>query len=459
MGIKKNMLNSIMRMSFAQNSKFSNGMLIERVESDVAGMPHLIIEEIIDTIINIITVIVVFYILIRIDFLMGMITVVAYPFIILINIFYGKKAQEVTLKFKINQDRYLDTLQESFLGYKTTKVYHMESTIKNKIFSMLQVLYKNRVELIYILTTNSILFKTISLFFYFTVFLIGIRNVLENRITVGELVTFNVYITLLTESLLELTQLPRFINQNIVSVLRILELKTKTEDSDYETSEKIINTYECVKLENITFSYKNEHQVIEQFSTEFKKGKMNYIIGNVGSGKSTILKLISGFFADYEGSIFFNQIDIRRYSIQDLLDSVTYVTQEDFFFNMSIKENLIGDNNNSSIVERMHDYCMRLGIHDYIMSLPNGYETDMKNDSFDISKGQKQLLSLVRAFVWKKDILLIDEMTASLDVETEQKVITVLKDLCSKCLIILVTHREIDDDKRNNIVVINDKAG
>ena len=451
--VKSRLLKNIFDMNFTENQKFSTGMFIERVENDVSGMPHFVIEQVIDTILNVITVLVILVILFRIDIYMTLITLAAYPIIFILNLYYGKRVQKVTEEFKTTKDIYLENLKDTFLGYRTIKIYGMQFIFKKIIFNLLGILCSQKLKIVKLLTTNSMLFKIISLIFYFIVFLTGVQNVLNGTITVGELVTFNVYIHLLTESLLELTQLPRIVDQNIVSIKRILELKEKTENSKPKKNNQITDLKK-ISLEKISYAYNRESPVLKNVNACFKKGKMNYIIGNVGSGKSTILKLISGLVEPQKGEIHFDNNEIREYDLSQLLNSVIYVTQDDFFFKTSIKENLIGDSPSSTKISEMIKFSEKLGIHDYIESLPEGYNTIIGSNNLEMSKGQKHLLVLCRALIWKKEVILIDEITASLDEKHEKNVITVLEEICFDIIVIIVSHNLIKQDEKNNIYTV-----
>ena len=192
-----------------------------------------------------------------------------------------------------------------------------------------------------------------------------------------------------------------------------------------------------VTFSNVSFTYEN-NLILDDVSFDIDSNSLTAIVGKSGSGKSTIFRLLLRLYKLDKGNIYIDGTSIYDYSKDVYSSNVSIATQKPFIFNMSIRENLnLVDSNKEKQIEA----CKRVGIHDFIMSLPKGYNTLLKEDATDISGGQKQLIALARTLLSKSEILLFDEVTASLDPNTAKQVIKVLKDLKKDHTVIIITHK------------------
>ena len=190
-------------------------------------------------------------------------------------------------------------------------------------------------------------------------------------------------------------------------------------------------------FENVSFTYE-QNLILDNVNFDIENKSLTAIVGKSGSGKSTIFRLLLRLYKLDKGNIYIDGINIYDYSKEVYSSNVSIATQKPFIFNMSIRDNLnLVDSNKKRQIEA----CKRVGIHDFIMSLPKGYNTLLKEDATDISGGQKQLISLARTLLSKSEILLFDEITASLDPNTAKQVTKVLKDLKKDHTVIMITHK------------------
>lgn len=192
-----------------------------------------------------------------------------------------------------------------------------------------------------------------------------------------------------------------------------------------------------ISFENISFTYDN-NPILNNVSFNIKAKTLTVIVGKSGSGKSTIFRLLLRLYKPKKGKIYIDGTNIYEYSKEVYTSNVSIATQKPFIFNMSIRENL---NLVDSKKERQIEACKRVGIHDFIMSLPKGYNTILKEDATDISGGQKQLIALARTLLSKSEILLFDEITASLDPNTTSEVMRALRELKKDHTIVMITHK------------------
>lgn len=206
-----------------------------------------------------------------------------------------------------------------------------------------------------------------------------------------------------------------------------------------------------ITFNNVSFNYEKQAS-LTNINFEIPPRSMTAIVGKSGSGKSTIFRLLLRMYKVNKGSILIDDVNIYEYSKDVYPSNVSIVTQQPFIFDMSIRENLsLVDSN----VENQVKACKIAGIHDHIVSLPNGYNTKLNKDADNLSLGQRQLLALARTLLSKSEILLFDEVTASLDNITTKKIIKIMKKLKKDHTILIITHKPNLMKQADDIIVID----
>lgn len=196
--------------------------------------------------------------------------------------------------------------------------------------------------------------------------------------------------------------------------------------------------FDDIQVQNVDFAY-DEEVILKNFSTIFEKGKITGILGKSGSGKSTLLKLLMRFWNVDQGTICIGNTEIDDINTKNLRDMQSYVTQDTVLFHDSILNNLLIANLDATM-EEVEKACKQANIHDFIMTLPNGYDTKVEELGESLSGGERQRLALARAFLHKADCILLDEPTSNLDALNEAEILKNLKEQKDKT-IILVSHR------------------
>lgn len=196
--------------------------------------------------------------------------------------------------------------------------------------------------------------------------------------------------------------------------------------------------FDDIQVQNVDFAY-DEEVILKNFSTAFEKGKITGILGKSGSGKSTLLKLLMRFWNVDQGTICIGNTEIDDINTKNLRDMQSYVTQDTVLFHDSILNNLLIANLDATM-EDVEKACKQANIHDFIMTLPNGYDTKVEELGESLSGGERQRLALARAFLHKADCILLDEPTSNLDALNEAEILKNLKEQKDKT-IILVSHR------------------
>lgn len=210
--------------------------------------------------------------------------------------------------------------------------------------------------------------------------------------------------------------------------------------------------YGNVEFKNVTFHYQKNVDTLKNITFKANPNEITAIVGHNGSGKSTIFNLLLRLYHPDNGRILIDGENILNYSKKIYSSNVSIVNQKPFIFNMSIRANLaMVDSNHKHQIE----VCKRVGIHDFIMSLPKGYNTILKDDAFMISGGQKQLISLARTLLSKSEILLLDEITSALDPKAIEHITKLISDLKTDHTIIMITHKPEMMSIADHVIVLD----
>lgn len=250
----------------------------------------------------------------------------------------------------------------------------------------------------------------------------GGYQVIRGNITYGTLVAFNMWLGRLLGPIRRLGFWVSMVQRTVASGERIFEiLDTKAEVQDKPGAKPMPPIEGRVTFENVSFSYDGEHMVIDDINLDVKPGQTIAILGGTGSGKSTLINLIPRFYDVTKGRILIDGIDIRDVTLESLRRQIGIVTQETFLFSASLRDN-IAYGKPEATDEEVIAAAKAAHIHDFIASLPQGYDSVIGERGVGLSGGQKQRVAIARALLMDARILLLDESTSSVDVETEMRI-------------------------------------
>lgn len=267
------------------------------------------------------------------------------------------------------------------------------------------------------------------------VFLVTQQMLSVGRMIIGVVAVFGSF-----GPVIAISALPGNLTQTFASGDRVLDLLAEkpavTPINDGQTF-----TYENLSVRDLSFSYDGEEQVLKDICMNAKKGEIIGIVGESGCGKSTFLKLLLRFWEKDGGEICYNGTDIDAVATDSLLDNVTMVSQVTYLFDETIEENLRIAKPDATN-EELEQACKLASVHDFIMTLPNGYQTKVGALGDNLSAGEKQRIGLARAFLRGSELILLDEPTSNVDSINEGIILKALKEQKNKKSIILVSHRE-----------------
>ena len=369
-----------------------------------------------------------------------------------------KISKIINVRSKVVQE-YLSKLttfaQESFSGVKIIKAYTLEKVSNNNLESIAHQSKEKNMNLV----------KVQSWFFPLMILLIGASNILviyigglqyiNGQIELGILAEFIIYVTMLTWPVATVGWVTSIVQQAEASQKRINEfLKYPVTIEKKSLRKKEVSGK--IEFKNVSFTYKETNiEALKNVSFSIKPGESIAIMGDVGSGKSTILELISGVYKPTDGKIIVDNLDLNNYNISDFRNSIGYVPQTTFLFSDTI-ENNIKFGKHEATYEELINSSKSSCLHNDILSFDKEYKTLLGERGVNLSGGQKQRLSIARAIIKKPKILLLDDSLSAVDTETEEKIINNINSITKNITVFITTHRISTSKKCDKILMLKD---
>ena len=396
----------------------------------------------------ILTVILIF----RANFIFALITVIS----LVIYLVFMTKTMDKFSKYLKEQKKHNDTINSTYVeelnALKEIKTLPIKDNLYKKLQTKLnrysKAYFKKRKYYARNENTSTLIPQYTKVILY----LILLLFMMKFNATIDLVILIIGYYDQLIENLTELVGSYREIKEYHVSVKRVNEALTYEDDlsnlfGKYENNE----IYGSIVLKNVSYKY-NSKYILDNISLEIKPNTLNVIIGLSGSGKTTLFDLLLRFYPINGGEIFLDGVNIYEYSDSIYASNITLVKQNPFIYNMSIRDNLRLINGNK---KRQEEVIKEVGLHEFIMSLSKGYSTILTQNATNISGGQKQLLSIARSLLTDAEILLMDDVTASLDPKTTNQIIDLLVRLKEDHTILVITNREDLITKADKIIYMN----
>lgn len=370
----------------------------------------------------------------------GMIALVAYVVIgAVLPLFNGKAGADDGMEFRDFFGQLNSFILDSLRGLDETIQFHQGKErvekMKKKSYELGEMQKKlNRHEAVQSSLTNFFI-----LLFSFGMLFFMLWNYENGNVTYQELI---LSVTAMMGSfgpVVALANLSNNLNQTLASGERVLSLLEETPQVK-ETEGKEVTVFKGAKAEGVSFSYEEE-EILKDYTISFPKGKVVGIHGASGSGKSTLLRLLMRFWDVEQGTISISGKNIKEVNTRDLRNMESYVTQETYLFHDSLANNIAVGKPGASLKE-IQEAAKKASVHDFIMSLPKGYDTEAGELGDTLSGGEKQRIGIARAFLHDAPFLLLDEPTSNLDSLNEGMILKALKESREDKTIVLVSHRE-----------------
>ena len=359
---------------------------------------------------------------------------------VIVPLISSNKLKESGVKYRSEFSSFQAFFLDSIKGIKDIVLYNVGEKRKKEVNSRSDKLLVETKKMKQDITrAGSAIELCVSLFVLITL-AVGIFLVKKDMLTIGRMIIGVVTVFSSFGPVIAVGSLPGNLTQTFASGDRVLNLLSEKPVVEYVLDGSNFN-YEKLDVKDLSFAYDEENLVLKDIELYAKKGEIIGIIGESGCGKSTFLKLLLRFWEKSSGEINYNDIDIDLLNTDSLLKNVTMVSQSTYLFDETIEDNLLVAKKDAT-EEEMIEACKMASIHDFIMSLEDGYKTKVGMLGDNMSAGERQRIGLARAFLRGSELILLDEPTSNVDSINEGIILKALKEQKNKKSIIIVSHRE-----------------
>src|SRR3990170_1779845 len=394
--------------------------------------------------------------LLALNWHLALISLSVVPFISFRTILINQKLKDLWTKIQQGLGVLETTVQENLTGVRVVRAFARERFESQKFRKQAETLYNQEIEVNNLLAANSPLMSFALSLAMGGILWYGGRLVINGSLTQGELAQFLLYLVMLNMPIRMLGWLTILFSRASASGHRIFEILDQV--SPVREKPDAINIEEVnglVKFEDVSFSYDSHGTVLKDVDFEAQPGQVIALVGASGSGKSTIANLIPRFYDVTGGRITVDGIDIRDLTLNSLRRHVGIVHQDAFLFSATIRENISYGRPDASL-EQIMEAAKVARLHDFIISLPDGYETWVGERGITLSGGQKQRLAIARTILLNPRILIMDDSTSSVDPETERLIQNALAELLVGRTTFIVAHRVRSVQMADLILVLKD---
>lgn len=455
--MRRDVFTHLQRLPFSYFDEHKTGVIMSRIVNDLMDISEFAHHGPEDLFISAVTIIGSFIILCTVNVPLTLLTFIMIPFLVL---FIVKKRTAMTVAFRKNRIEIAEvnaSLENSIAGVRVARAFTGEAEEQKKF---------NENNQRYVAVREKA-YRVMAEFFSGTNFLTAMMNVIilagggycvyAGVITVGDMVAYMLFINMFVTPIKKLIQFVEMFQNAITGYVRFEELMNVQPEKEDEHAQELTDVKGEITFDNVTFQYDEGKEVLSNISLTFPQGKMVAIVGPSGGGKTTLCHLIPRFYEISSGSISVDGHDIRTVTRSSLRQKIGIVQQDVFLFTGTIFDNIAYGKLGASR-EEVIEAAKKANIHDYIMSLPEGYETFVGERGVKLSGGQKQRISIARVFLKNPPILVLDEATSALDNVAENYIQDSLDELCKNRTTIVVAHR-LSTIKHADEIIVMDRDG
>lgn len=452
------LFNHLQKLSFSYYDNTNTGKLMSRIVTDLFDIAELAHHGPEDIFISFLKLTGAFVILLNINVKITLILMFFTMFMVYFSVFYNKKMRAV---FKANREKIANVnavVQDSLSGIRVVKSFANEEIEKAKFKKGNNEFLETKQDSYFIMGrffSGNSFFQGI---LYLSVILFGGVFISTGSLSISDLVVYILYINVFLNPIEKLINFTEQLQRGLSGFVRFLEvIETEPDIEDKEGAVELVSPEGNIEFRNVSFSYNEEHKVLENMNISIPAGRNIALVGPSGGGKTTICSLIPRFYEVDEGSITIDGIDVRDIKLKSLRDSIGIVQQDVYLFGGSIKEN-IGYGKPDATDKEIIEAAKKANIHEFIMSLPEGYDTYVGERGVKLSGGQKQRISIARVFLKNPPILILDEATSALDNESERYIQNSLEELSKNRTTLVIAHRLSTIRNADEILVLTDEG-
>ncbi len=452
--MRTDMFKHLQKLPYKFYDDHETGKIMSRMTNDLFEVSELAHHGPENVLISSVTILTAFAYLMTINVYLTLIIFVCVPFLLLISFALRKKMRDAFMESRKSIAEINASLESSVSGIRVSKAF----TNSDKEMEKFEVGNASYVK------ARKKSYKAMGVFHSTTTFVTEVFNVVvliagglflyAGKIQLGDYTAFIVSVNIFLAPVRSLIQFMEQYQNGVSGFKRYVEIMETEPEKDKENAIEVGVLKGNVKIKELTYSYGESAEVLKDFNLEIDSGESFALVGPSGGGKTTVCHLIPRFYKVDDGHIFIDDIDVNDMTSESLRRNIGIVQQDVFLFNASIKDNILYGNLSASF-EEVVLAAKRANIHDYVMSLENGYDTIVGERGVKLSGGQKQRISIARVFLKNPPVLILDEATSALDNTTEILVQKSLDELCKGRTTIVVAHRLSTIKNAKKIAVIS----
>ena len=439
--LRGELMRHLQALSLGYHSRHIVGVTISRVISDVAVINELLSQGLITLIGDILVLIGIVVVMMVLSPTLALLTFSTIPLMLLATYYFSRKAKVAFRQTRQSVAGVVGSLAEHLAGMRVIQAFAQEEAMRERFDGANK---ENRAAYVDAMSLSFIFLPTVEFLAVMATAIVlwfGGRAVAQGGLEIGVLVAFLAYVTRFFQPIQELSQLYTTMQSAMAGGERVRELLDATpEVADPPDSKEMPTIEGRIELRRVNFSYGSDVPVLNNVDLVIEEGQTVALVGPTGAGKSTIANLVARFYDVSSGKVLIDDIDVRTVMQQSLRRQTGIVSQEPFLFAGTVLDNIrfgLPDIEAKSVAEASR----QANAHEFIMELPNGYETEILEGGANLSMGQRQLICIARAVLADPKILILDEATASVDTATEALIQEALDRLLSERTAIVIAHR------------------
>ena len=439
--MRRDISEKINRMPIGYFERVQTGEILSRITNDVDTLGQSLSQSISNFIWAIISMLGIIAVMLTINVTMTLIALLVIPLSALVMGVLIKVSQ----KHFAAQQKYLGIIdgqvEETFSGHLVVKAFNREDAVTEEFSRSNEKLYESAWKSQFLSGMMRPLMRIVSNLGYAAVTVAGGIFCVRGAIGVGDIQAFVQYVKNIGQPIQDIAQIMNQVQSMAAAAERVFEFLNETEETDAPGAEDEMGEIKgAVEFRHVSFGYDKDHPVIKDFSAKVEPGQKIAIVGPTGAGKTTMVKLLMRFYDVDGGSILIDGRDIRQFTRKELRDNFAMVLQDTWLFSGTIKEN-IGYGREDATNEEIIAAAKTAKAHHFIKALPGGYKMVLNEDATNISEGQRQLLTIARAVLADKRLLILDEATSSVDTRTEEEIQKAMDALTEDRTSFIIAHR------------------
>ena len=433
----------------------NNGEIMSRMVNDMDNIASALQQGIIQLITSLLTILGALILMLSISWQLTLVALVTVPLSAVVVGFVAPTAQKLFAKQQAALGTINAQVEEVYAGHTIVRAFNHEADEAQKFAQANQKYYQAAWRAQFFSVLIFPLMNFIKNIGYLLVVVIGTIRVAHGQLTLGNVQAFIQYVNQFTQPLTQLANLSSTIQQTIASAERIFQVLDEPELSPtVHPATSLVATAPMIEFKNVSFAYRPEEPLIENFNLVAQPNEMVAIVGPTGAGKTTIINLLERFYELDHGQILLKGQDIQGMPHEELRSYMAMVLQETWLFTGTIFDNIKYGREDASD-EEVYQAARLARADNFIRELPEGYATILDETASNISQGQRQLLTIARAFLADPEILILDEATSSVDTRTEVLIQRAMRKLQENRTSFVVAHRLSTIQKAEQIIVLN----